>query len=342
MKSTFRSSFVQNLMAPLITRQRVLLSFLHKIFVDFCIQCRGTPTPLVSNFSTNSNLATPQDFLTLAKPGVLILVVYTAAAGLFLSPSPLHPFLSLIAIFAISLGSAGAAAFNMWYDRDIDLIMKRTQKRPLPQGHIAPNDALAFAWLLSITSVMLLYMATNFLAASLLAFSIFFYAVIYTVFLKRSTSQNIVIGGAAGAFPPVIGWAAATNSLAGFEPWILFAIIFIWTPSHFWALAVYRSEDYKKAKIPMMPLTAGIKKTKKQIVFYSILLVITSLSILFVKPISPFYITSALLLGAFYIALSLKLYASSKPSYGMKLFGYSIFYLFFLFSSLLIDTLFIS
>ncbi len=201
---------------------------------------KSLTSPPPFSFSTDSYGATAKDFITLTKPGVLLLVVYTAAIGLFLAPHSLHPFISLIVIFAIAMGSAGAAAFNMWYDRDIDSIMKRTQDRPIPRGVISPGDALIFSILLSVTSVMTLYMATGTLAASLLAFSIFFYGFIYTVLLKRHTSQNIVIGGIAGAFPPVIGWAAATGSMNALEPWLLFAIIFLWTPSHFWALALYR------------------------------------------------------------------------------------------------------
>ncbi len=244
----------------------------------------------IANTSSSDELlsdndgATAQDFITLTKPGVLLLVVYTAAIGLFLAPTSLHPFMNLVVIFAIAMGSAGAAAFNMWYDRDIDCVMKRTKKRPIPRGVISPGDTLAFAILVSVTSVMVLYMAAGAVAASLLAFSIFFYAFIYTVLLKRHTSQNIVIGGAAGAFPPVIGWAAATGSLNALEPWLLFAIIFLWTPSHFWALALYRSQDYKDAKVPMLPVTAGIKHTKVQIFVYSILMIIASFSLLSIKP----------------------------------------------------------
>lgn len=294
------------------------------------------------DYALDSSQAWPEDFLTLTKPGVLLLVIYTAAIGLILSPNAMHPALALVSIFAIALGSAGAAAFNMWYDRDIDQIMKRTQKRPIPQKRIAPKDALAFAWMLSIGSVSLLYMTTNWQAAALLAFSIFFYAVIYTVFLKRATPQNIVIGGAAGAFPPVIGWLATGSPITDVTPWLLFALIFIWTPSHFWALAVYRSDDYKDAKIPMMPLTAGIPSTKRQILVYAALLVITSFAFLWIKPVSWFYIGSAGLLGTLYLAYSLKLLFSEDTSHGMKLFGYSIFYLFLLFSSLVLDGLFLT
>lgn len=307
------------------------------------------PAPDASNtsaestvFASDSSKATAQDFITLIKPGVLLLVVYTAAIGLFLAPTALHPFLSFTVIFAISLGSAGAAAFNMWYDRDIDCIMKRTQNRPLPKGAISPNDALSFAILLSVTSVMLLFMATNALAATLLAFSIFFYAFIYTVLLKRYTSLNIVIGGAAGAFPPVIGWAAASNDIASFEPWLLFALIFLWTPSHFWALALYRSQDYKAANIPMLPVTAGLQHTKYQIFVYSVLLVIASFGYAYLETLSALYITVVSILGGVYLYLAARLFGNTKPAYGMKLFGYSIFYLFALFTLFVLEAIVVS
>ncbi len=292
---------------------------------------------LDTKFAQDSAKATPQDFLTLTKPGVLMLVVYTAAIGIVLAPGAINPFLALVAIFAISLGSAGAAAFNMWYDRDIDLVMNRTQKRPIPQNRIAPRDALTFAWLLSITSVVILYMATNAKAAALLAFSIFFYAVVYTMWLKRNTPQNIVIGGAAGAFPPVIGWAAATGSLWDPLPWALFAIIFIWTPSHFWALAVHKHQDYKDAKIPMMPITAGLESTKTQILVYAVLLVGLSFIIPHIFSSGWIYVGTAAILGMMYIHLSLKLKRSDHTAPGMKLFGFSILYLFLVFTSLVID-----
>lgn len=293
------------------------------------------------DFASDSHAATAKDFITLLKPGVLFLVVYTAAIGLSLSPVSLHPFLNLIVIVSIAMGSGGAAAFNMWYDRDIDSVMSRTKNRPLPKGLISPNDALSFAILLSTTSVLILFMATNALAAALLAFSIFFYGVIYTVLLKRHTSQNIVIGGAAGAFPPVIGWIAATGDMNALEPWLLFSIIFIWTPSHFWALALYRSKDYELANVPMLPVTAGIKHTKYQILVYAILLVVSSFSLLLVKDLSVFYLTTASILGAIYLYLTVRLFMSDQPTHSMKLFGYSIFYLFALFTFLILDVLFV-
>lgn len=294
-----------------------------------------------NTFSSNSHGATARDFITLLKPGVLLLVVYTAAVGLYLAPVTIHPFIGLVVIFAIAMGSGGAAAFNMWYDRDIDCLMSRTKKRPLPKGLISPNDALSFAILLSVTSVLLLFMATNILAAGLLAFSIFFYAFIYTVLLKRHTSQNIVIGGAAGAFPPVIGWVAVTGSLNALEPWLLFAIIFLWTPSHFWALALYRSDDYKLANVPMLPVTVGIKQTKIQILVYALLLIVSSFSLLLIKDMSFLYISAAFILGSVYLYFSVRLFVSDQPAHSMRLFGYSIFYLFALFTFLMLDVLLI-
>lgn len=290
-----------------------------------------------TKFAQSSERATPQDFLVLTKPGVLLLVVYTAAVGLVLAPGSVHPFIALVSIFSIALGSAGAAAFNMWYDRDIDSIMNRTQKRPIPQNRIAPRDALTFAWMLSIASVVLLYMATNAIAAALLAFSIVFYAVIYTMWLKRNTPQNIVIGGAAGAFPPVIGWVAASGSITDPLPWVLFAIIFIWTPSHFWALAVHKHNDYRAAKVPMMPITAGLESTKTQILLYAVLLVGLSLVVPHLMKAGWVYVGTVSFLGMMYLHLSLKLKRSDHTAPGMKLFGFSILYLFLVFSSLVID-----
>ena len=296
--------------------------------------------PVDESFAVDSTEADARDFITLLKPGVLLLVVYTAAIGLFMAPGNLHLFLKVIVIFAIAMGAGGAAAFNMWYDRDIDSIMTRTKKRPIPQGRIAPHDALVFAVLLSATSVLILYMATNPLAAGVLAFSIFFYSYIYTVVLKRSTDQNIVIGGAAGAFPPVIGWAAVTGSISAFEPWFLFALIFLWTPSHFWALALYKCKDYKTAKIPMLPVTKGIRVTKINIFVYSIILVLSSFAIVLFKDVSWFYLAAAGGLGAVYLSLALRVLTCNEPRDSMKLFGYSIFYLFVLFSVIILEKVF--
>ncbi|NBW06319.1 MAG: protoheme IX farnesyltransferase, partial [Alphaproteobacteria bacterium] len=205
---------------------------------------------------TSPHMADPADFIALMKPRVMSLVVFTTVIGMMLAPTAPHPLLMVIAILAIAAGAGASGAINQWYDRDIDAVMKRTQSRPIPAGKINPDEALAFGVIISMLSVLVLWFAANVMAAALLAFTIFFYAVVYSVWLKRSTPQNIVIGGAAGAFPPAIGWLAAGGSLT-LEPLILFGIIFIWTPPHFWALALVKNDDYTRAGIPMMPVVAG-------------------------------------------------------------------------------------
>ena len=281
-------------------------------------------------------VASMRDYVTLMKPGVMLLVVFTGAVGLWLAPAPMHPFLQALTIISIALGSGGGAVLNMWFDRDMDILMKRTQNRPIPAGRIAADDALVMGIILSIFSVGLLGIATNWFAASILAFAIFFYAVIYTMLLKRRTVQNIVIGGAAGAFPPVIGWAAATGDTA-LLPWLLFAIVFIWTPPHFWALALYRHEDYKQANVPMLPVIKGETSTKRHILGYSIALVIVSLSPWFLSSVGSVYGLSALLLGAIFLRHALRVLHSDVARDAMALFGFSILYLFALFSALLAD-----
>lgn len=288
------------------------------------------------NFSQDSSLSDVQDFIVLLKPGVLLLVVYTGLVGALIAPGTLHPFLTALSIFSIALGSGAAGAFNMWYDRDIDGLMARTRLRPIPSGRIAPSDALGFALVLSVTSVILMYFASNLQAALLLAFSIFFYDVIYTILLKRWTAQNIVIGGAAGAFPPVIGWLSVTPEYS-LEPLILFAIIFLWTPSHFWALALNRSQDYARVNVPMLPVTAGPAKTRRAIFTYSLLLVGASLLPYFLDYKGMIYLASALILGAIYLYLAAQVLGQKNSKAPMKLFSYSILYLFLLFSGMLLD-----
>jgi protoheme IX farnesyltransferase len=285
-----------------------------------------------------ADIASLRDVFGLLKPGVMALVVFTGAVGLWLAPGSLHPFLQLISITAIALGSGAGAAFNMWYDRDIDAIMQRTKKRAIPSGKMAPDDVLAMSILLAIASVGLLGLASNWLAAGLLAFAIFFYAVVYTMWLKRHTAQNIVIGGAAGAFPAVIGWAAVTGEALSLMPWLLFGIVFIWTPPHFWALALYRHDDYKRANIPMLPVTAGAASTKRHIVGYSIALLLISLSPVLAGS-GVFYAVCALALSSYFLVLAFKVKNSDIPRVAMRLFGYSILYLFALFSALLLDHL---
>ena len=279
--------------------------------------------------------STLRDYLTLLKPGVMSLVVFTGAAGMLLAPGDLHPFLQLIVLLSIALGSGGGAAINMWYDRDIDAGMKRTASRPIPAGRVAADDALALGIALSCASVALLWLAAGALSAAWLAFAIFFYAVIYTMGLKRRTPQNIVIGGAAGAFPAVIGWVAVSPEPA-LMPWLLFAIVFLWTPPHFWALALYRAKDYEAVNVPMLPNVAGITTTKRYIFGYTLALVAASLTPLLAGA-GWVYGGAAAVLGARFLWGAHGLQRSIAPADAMKLFGYSILYLFLLFGLLVAD-----
>lgn len=277
-----------------------------------------------------------RDFVTLMKPGVLSLVLFTGYVGMMLAPFKIsfaHASLSLI---AIALGSGGAGAINMWYDHDIDSIMKRTQSRPIPQGRIHPKVGLIFGLILSFISVILMAFTANLLAAGLLAFSIFFYAVIYTIWLKRRTPQNIVIGGAAGAFPPMIGWMA-TGSPLTLEPYLLFLIIFLWTPPHFWALALNKSQDYERAKVPMMPNVVGMLKTRQQILYYSIALILISLMPWFSKIRGYFYGVIAAILGSIFLYYAVKIFQKGDQKDCTRLFLFSILYLFLLFFGMLLD-----
>ena len=279
-----------------------------------------------------------KDYIDLLKPRVMSLVVFTALCGLLMAPGSIHPILAISAILAIAVGAGAAGCLNMWWDRDIDAIMSRTQKRPIPSGRVDPDSALAFGVILSLASLITMGVAIHWLAAGLLAITILFYVLVYTMWLKRWTPQNIVIGGAAGAFPPVIGWAAVTGTVP-VEAWILFGIIFLWTPPHFWALSLYNHEDYRRAKVPMLPVVAGISATKRQIVFYSIALVILSVVPAFIGMTSWAYGSFAILLGAGFLALAwrVKRQGTAKPA--MQLFGYSIFYLFVLFLGMTMDRL---
>lgn len=281
-----------------------------------------------------------EDYFALMKPRVMSLVVFTAFVGLLLAPGGINPFVGAIAILCIAIGAGASGALNMWYDADIDAVMSRTANRPIPAGRIERDHALALGLVLSVFSVCLLGLATNWLAAGLLAFTIFFYAVIYTVWLKRSTPQNIVIGGAAGAFPPMIGWAAVTGAVS-IESCLLFLIIFLWTPPHFWALALYKQGDYGRAGIPMLPNVAGERATKVQILLYSVVLVATTL----VPPAIGFggviYTAVATVTGASFIWLALKLFraAGDLPTRkaGRTLFTYSLSYLFLIFLAFIVD-----
>ena len=281
--------------------------------------------------------AMPGDYYKLMKPRVMYLVIFTAFVGMLMAPGSIDPFLGFIAILCISIGAGASGALNMWYDSDIDRIMKRTEKRPIPLGQVQESEALTFGLLLSGFSVATLGLLVNWLAAGLLAFTIFFYAVIYTMWLKRSTPQNIVIGGAAGAFPPMIGWAAMTGTVT-IESIVLFAIIFLWTPPHFWALALFRLKDYEVAEVPMMPNVQGEASTRLQTFVYSIAVGITGVLPAVIGFASLVYGAFALGLGAWFIWLGFRVWKEGSAENGYahekKLFGFSIIYLFAIFAAL--------
>jgi len=284
------------------------------------------------------------DFVALMKPRVMSLVVFTAFVGLLLAPGHLHPVLGFAALLCIAVGAGAAGALNMWYDADIDAVMTRTARRPIPAGRVLPGEALGFGATLAAGSVVMLGLAANWFAAGLLAFTIFFYVAIYTVWLKRSTPQNIVIGGAAGAFPPMIGWAAVTGGVA-LESVLLFLIIFLWTPPHFWALSLLRSGEYARAGIPMLPVVAGRAETKRQIVLYTGVLVPVSLAPWLLGYAGLLYGIVAVAAGVFLALLAYRVWAApeGRPAdlAARRLFGFSILYLFALFAGLLVDRAFL-
>lgn len=280
--------------------------------------------------------AAPGDFFALLKPRVVSLVVFTGATGILVAPGAIHPLIALVALLCIAVGAGAAGAINMWYDRDIDAIMSRTSNRPIPAGRIRPADALGFGTILAVGSVAVMGLAVNFAAAALLAVSILFYVFIYTVWLKRRTPQNIVIGGAAGAFPPMIGWAAVTGSV-GIESTLLFALIFFWTPPHFWALALYRCGDYEKAGIPMLPVVAGEAETKKQMLLYTVLLLPVAVAPAWFGVVGWLYGGVALVLGLAFLAAAVCVYFDKTHRSAKRMFGYSIFYLFALFATMMVD-----
>jgi protoheme IX farnesyltransferase len=282
------------------------------------------------------------DYIALMKPRVMSLVVFTALVGLMVTPGHLHPVLGFAALLCITIGAGAAGALNMWYDADVDAVMRRTSRRPIPAGRVLPREALAFGVTLAIGSIAVLGLVANWLAAALLAFTIFFYVAVYTMRLKRATPQNIVIGGAAGAFPPMIGWAAATGTI-GLESALLFLIIFFWTPPHFWALSLWRAEEYARAGIPMLPVVAGRAETRRQILLYSIVLAPVGASPWLLGYAGLLYGVTAIVGGAAMIGLSLHIMALGDEDQGLRaakrLFGISILYLFILFAVLLIDDL---
>ena len=267
----------------------------------------------------------------LMKPRVMSLVIFTCAVGLLTSNSNIGIIDAMIGITLVALGAGAAGCLNMWYESDLDALMTRTCLRPIPTGKINRNQALTFGVLLSVISVVALNYFSNFLSASLLLFTIFFYLFVYTIWLKRKTPQNIVIGGAAGALPPVIGWTIATNTIS-LEPLALFLIIFIWTPSHFWALSLYKADDYKKAKIPMLPLTDGIEKTKVYIFIYSLLMLPIIIFPYWINFSGLIYLIPAFVLTIYYNFICFDLYQYKKNKFNLKkakkVFGYSILYLF--------------
>ncbi len=277
------------------------------------------------------------DYLALMKPRVMSLVVFTAFVGLLVAPGHLHPVIGLTALVCIAVGAGAAGALNMWYDADIDALMARTAARPIPAGRLLPGEALAFGLTLAVGSVVVLGLLVNVVAGALLAATIAFYVGIYTMWLKRTTPQNIVIGGAAGALPPMIGWAAATGSF-GVEPFILFLIVFFWTPPHFWALSLYRCEDYARAGVPMLPVVAGDQETRRQILLYTLILAPLGAAPWLLGYAGPAYGIIALATGAAMIALALRVRAEQRGHAASKqLFGFSIAYLFVLFAMLLVD-----
>ena len=281
-----------------------------------------------------------RDFYDLMKPRVMSLVIFTSFVGLVLSPINIHPFIALIAIICIAIGAGASGVLNMWYDSDIDGLMKRTINRPIPAGNINKSEAFTYGMVISAGSVVIMGILINWSASFLLAFTIFFYAVIYTMWLKRRTMQNIVIGGAAGAFPPVIGWLS-TGAPITIEPIILFLIIFLWTPPHFWALAIVTSGDYEKASIPMMPNVVGDNYTKRQIVYYSVIMSISVILPYYIGMVSILYLIPAIILSLIFIIISLQLLKSGdnqkQKKYSKKLFLYSILYLFLIYILFLID-----
>ncbi len=274
------------------------------------------------------------DYFELLKPKVMRLVVFTAAVGMFAAPYSTHPVIALASLLCVAIGAGAAGALNMWWDSDIDSVMKRTAGRPVPSGRIASEQSLVLGIILSILSVMMLGLFANALAAGLLAFTIFFYIVIYSIWLKRVTPQNIVIGGAAGAFPPMIGWSIASGSI-GLESILMFLLIFVWTPPHFWTLAIFMKQDYTAAKVPMLTVTHGMLTTRKHILVYTLLLTILSLVIAFSSIGGPLYFFVCMLLNGWFLMGALKIFkrdevASKADNFDVekKLFIFSIFYLF--------------
>jgi len=297
--------------------------------------------PARSRVLAEPSIADVSDYLALMKPRVMSLVVFTALVGLMVAPGHVHPVIGFTAILCIAVGAGASAALNMWYDADIDALMSRTSRRPIPAGRIQPGEALAFGVMLGTGAVVVLGLLVNWVAAGLLAFTIFFYIVVYTMWLKRTTPQNIVIGGAAGAFPPMIGWAAATGGI-GVEAILLFLVIFFWTPPHFWALSLYRTDDYAKAGIPMLPVVAGRQETRRQIVVYALVLLPVGLSPWLLGYAGAGYGMVATAAGALMVALAWRVHSrrgAAGEQAAKHLFAFSILYLLVVFAALLVEGL---
>ncbi|NYZ13388.1 protoheme IX farnesyltransferase [Azospirillum sp. RWY-5-1] len=279
------------------------------------------------------SVPTATDYIELLKPRVMSLVVFTGFIGLLVAPGHLHPVLAAVAVLCIAVGAGASGAINMWYDRDIDAVMARTAKRPIPSGRVEPQDALGFGVFLAVAAVVVMGLAVNWAAASILALATAFYVFVYTMWLKRRTPQNIVIGGAAGAFPPMIGWTAVTGSL-DIAPLVLFLLIFLWTPPHFWALALFRNADYTRAGVPMMPVVAGERATKVQMLVYTLVLLPVAAAPWWLGFAGPTYLAGSLVLGAIFVVCALRVLRSDDHKPARQMFGFSILYLFLLFALL--------
>ena len=309
---------------------------------------RGEQSPLPASEWTETSWDTDvRDWIALLKPRVMSLVVFTGAIGLLVAPGRLNPVLAFTAVLCIAVAAGACGAINMWYDRDIDAVMRRTRNRPIPAGRIEPSAALSYGVTLAVGSVILMFLAVNLAAAAVLALSIAFYVFVYTLWLKRRTPQNIVIGGAAGAFPAVVGWAAVTGSV-DLVPLVLFSIVFFWTPPHFWSLALYANDDYRRAGVPMLPVVAGAKETRRQIMIYTLLLLPLSLVPWFIGFSGPVYGITALVLDAGFLVCALRVLRDPQDATGVSLtrdaparaaFRFSIAYLFLLFAALAVDRL---
>ena len=276
------------------------------------------------------------DYVEVLKPRVMALVVFTGLVGLSVAPGHLHPVLAAVAVLCIAVGAGSAGAINMWYDRDIDALMRRTARRPLPTGRMMPGEALGFGVVLGVGAVVVMGLALNSVAAALLAATILFYVFVYTIWLKRRTPQNIVIGGAAGAFPPIIGWAATTGDI-GWGAVALFAIIFFWTPPHFWALSLYRADDYAAAGVPMLPVVSGSHETKRQILLYTMVLWPVTVAPWLLGVAGDLYAAGALVLNAVFTGTAIRVSRDDSERSARRMFAFSLLYLFLIFSLLLVD-----